>query len=867
MVEVGSCTNCSRYKLCTNTYVNPDGLPKVKMLIVLDSPTALDDSYGTIGESSSILSTVLYEVVGIPKDEVAITYAVKCFTPKDPTAKEINACGDHLANDIWSAEPTVVLTMGELSMTMLTGNKGIAKYKGITQPIVYCNTRAVLQAVQSPEYIDKNMSNLESWANYILKAWNLANGVDEAGLTRVVSCDTEAKVDQLIKYVKQTGVCSYDFETPKVDEKLQTFAKGFYATTLSISFQVGSAWVIPIEHEHSPFDKSQIKSIMAKLRDEVFYNPEVRKIGHNLAYDFHICRIYGIVKMLGRIDDTMLMHHLHNEDERSGLKELVSVYFPEFAGYEDKIAGIAWDKVPLRSLMQYNGTDTDMTLRLCILLESYLQQDKPSYIIYRNLTMAAFRPLWEAEAMGMQVDSEYLRKAIEEVDGYISDQIKKLHNNKYVKRYNLAKMDELRDNKLAELRAKLEDWRSSHPNPTKTEQNMVDKINGIKSGSIVIFEGINFSSPKQMQDILYFSPYGFKFKSIDKGTGKDILEALESQDDTGFIKDLLLLRSMEKMQGTYLRGIYERLDDDGRVHTNFKLNGTESGRLSSRNPNLQNLPNAYKLDNELAVSIVKKVKKSFVPPKDHTLIQIDYAQAELRIIASFAKEANMIDVYLANKDIHALTASNVMRIPLDQFYTLDKGEQKLKRFQAKAVNFGFIYGMSSEGFKTYAATDYKLNYTSREAEDIRSVFFQTYPSLLDYHKTYEAKARNFGWVRTLFGRRRRTPDVNSRDQSRASSDARIAVNSPIQGTGGELTVFSIALMYNRLPKHWKFINTIHDSIMFYIPTNEVQQAIEAIRFTCENLPTMQYFGKELYKVGMKVDAEGSTQSWADLSDI
>lgn len=863
------CTLCTRYKDCKSVSIAGVGSKKPKLMIVSDAPTKFDDENGTVLKGSEILEQILYEVVGIDKDDVYLTYAVKCYSPKDkPTAKELNACATYLENEIKTLQPEAVLILGELGMNLLCGTKKISRWKGKMQPIALFDTSITAIATYSPYYVQNAMSFLESWANDILRAWNLANGVvSSVSSTKVVYCDDFDKIRTAVQYCKQVGVASFDFETPKIDEAMGTFLEGFYATTLSLSFQTGSAYVIPLEHKDSPYTRAEVLEIMEYLRIHIFENPRVRKIGHNLNYDFHICRIYGITKLRGRIDDTMLMQHLNNEDERRGLKELVSVYFPEFAGYENDLDNMDWDKIPLKSLIQYNGTDTDLTLRLCIQLENMLQQDEPSYLIYRNLVMAAFRPLWEAETRGMLIDREYLRGAIKEVDSYIERQIKKLRNNKIVKRFENYKLQELTDKAIAEMQEKLDKWVATHKNPTKTEDNMRAKLTGLKNGSVVVYSGVGFNSPKQLQELLYFSPYGFKFKTFDTSTGKDVLEELEPQDDTGFIKDLLLLRSMEKMQGTYLKGIYKRLDKNDRVHTNFRQDGTESGRLSSRNPNLQNMPNAYKLSDEIAVKIVKMVKKSFIPPKGKTLIQIDYSQMELRIIASFARENNMLEVYLQDKDIHAVTASNVMHIPLEQFYELEKDEQKLKRFQAKAVNFGFIYGMSAEGFKNYAKTDYKIEYTSDEAEDTRNAFFKTYPKLLDYHELYMEKARRYGWVRTLFGRRRRTPDIHSSDNYKRSSDERIAVNSPIQGTSGEMTVFSIALMYHRLPKRYEFVNTIHDSIMFYVPDDEVHEAVEQIRQTCENLPTMQYFKKELYKVGMKVDAEGSKKSWADLTEI
>ena len=166
-------------------------------------------------------------------------------------------------------------------------------------------------ATYSPFYIQSNMSMLEMWANDILKAWNLSKGiVDSVSKTQMVFCDSVDKIETAIRYCKEVGMCSFDFETCKIDDELGTFDPLFYATSISLSFQAGSGYVIPLEHKDSPFSEKDVKHIMGRLKVEIFENPNVRKLAHNLNFDFHVCRVYGITKLRGRIDDTMLMQHL-----------------------------------------------------------------------------------------------------------------------------------------------------------------------------------------------------------------------------------------------------------------------------------------------------------------------------------------------------------------------------------------------------------------------------------------------------------------------------------------------------------------------------------------------------------------------------
>lgn len=826
----------------------------------------------------------VFEAIGVNPDDV------KYFNISEWKAEKkvvYNGKIKSLKEDLYRLNFTTstILTMGsDATKIFESGKVDLKKNRGILKVANIGDKLIPFIQTYSEDYVDKFRNNVEEWALDILKAYNLANGVvDAVGNTKMVLVDTMDKVDELIDYVKQTGIASFDFENTKITN-LGVNDPDFYATTLSFSFQFGSGWVIPLYHYDRVFTDNQIATIFEKLRVEVFENPEVRKIAQHLKWDAHVLNHYGIGKLRGRIDDTKLMMHLYNEVERRGLKDMVRVFFSEFAGYENATKGMKWHEIPLIVLAQYNATDTDLTLRLAVLLESYLQKDVRSYIIYRNLTMSAWRPLFNAEVMGMDIDKEFLAKAIKTVDKDISEQLEKLNSYKQVKRYKFALNKQKVDAELKSVYGKLkqrildsekmakakyekakvkkESWKDYYV-VTKTEDLLKIKLQDLKTGKTVLFGEFNFGSPKQVSDLLFTSEFGFKLDSDDISTGKDNLESLD--DDTGFVQDLLAYRSMGKMQSTYLRGIMDRLDEDGRVHTTFKIDGTSSGRLSSQNPNLQNIPNPYKLKDERLKNIVSYVKRSFTVPDGYTLIQADYAQAELRIIASFADETNMLEVYRTGGDLHSLTASKLIGVAYEYFIE-HKHEYKLDRFKAKAVNFGFIYGISVWGFVEYARVNYGIVLTEDEGQEIRDMFFELYPKLLEYHDTYIQKGIKFGWVRTLFGRKRHLPNIEAFDNFTRGQDERVAINSPIQGTAGEFTIFAIALFWNRLPRRWKLVNTIHDSIMFYIPTDELERAVEYIKYTMENLPIKQYFGKEL-KLGMKVDVEASTENWASLEEI
>jgi DNA polymerase-1 len=401
----------------------------------------------------------------------------------------------------------------------------------------------------------------------------------------------------------------------------------------------------------------------------------------------------------------------------------------------------------------------------------------------------------------------------------------------------------------------------------KTEQNYINKIALLKSGEEVIYEKINFGSWQQLQKLLYTNPEGFAFPTDeDMSTAKDAL--LELNDESGFVDELLMWKVMGKTLGTYLKGNLLRVDDNGYIHGALKLQGTKSGRLSSANPNLQNVPNPKKIKNPLARNVVERVKKSFIVPEGYTLIQFDYSQAELRLAAEFSNDPVMLKAYANDEDLHSLTAASTMGLTLEEFMALPPEKRSVYRGQGKPVNFGLIYRMGAAGLRDYARKSYGVRMTEEEAQTAWDSFFDLYKRILKYHDKQVEKGRAFGWVRTLFGRRRRLPDSKSANNFYRGLDERIAINSPIQGTAGEIMIFALAIIGHRL-RHLRviFVNTVHDSGLYYIHDDDLHLALPIIKQAAENLPMEQYFGRGLKKVTMKIDIEVSKESWKDLAEI
>jgi DNA polymerase I len=863
------CANCELFANCKTVCHAGSGHNTAKMVIVFESPSHADDADGTTTQADFIMK-IMEELIGADQADIYITHLIKCRT-LSPTVSHVEACREYLAEELQRISPKVVIGVGLFVSQVLSGKElplGQLRDTMRTSAPIGGNTY-LLKCVYAPNYILASLdARLPQYAKDLNTAYQAAIDYKPTNsITQVVKVSTLDQVYKLIEYCEETGVCSFDFETSGLD----WYAQGFFATLLSISFQAGSSYAIPLFHKESPFSSQEIELILNLISSRLFESTEIIKIAHNLKFDMHVAAIYGM-KFKGRLNDTMVMSHILDETRTHGLKPLVASHFPQFAGYDGEVAQYVWANVPLNVLSEYGGIDTDMTLRLFIHFEAQLLQDERLYKLYRNLQMPFLAVAFAAEHRGMKIDREYLEGAIVEAEKMISEVELRLRKYKPVLEYELFHLERAKKEAISALTERLERLDANRKNgkTTATENKLLEKLRDIKTGVFNPYEPINFGSPVQLSELLYSRKFGvgFKFEMVDgmdSLTGKETLAELK--DKTGFVDDLLLYRSLQKTKSTYLQGILERLDEDNCVHTNFLQHGTRSGRLSSSDPNLQNIPDPNRVKNEEAKRLVAMVKSSFIAPKGYILLQADYSQAELRVAAEFSGDEMMIQAYRDGLDLHALTASRSVGLSIEEFYKLDPKEQKGYRQKAKAQNFGLLYGMSAQGFKDYAKHSYGVVMSMKEAEKARNDFFKIYSKLNTWHTNYVNKGKKFGYVRTLFGRKRRLPDIKSSDNFKRSSDERVAVNSPIQGTAGEFTIFGIVIANMRLDSRVLFANTIHDSIIYYVPEELLQDTVRILKETFENLPTLEYFDRQLEKVSMVIDVETSKTSWRDLKPI
>ena len=429
--------------------------------------------------------------------------------------------------------------------------------------------------------------------------------------------ENEQQLDMLIDACKKTGYASVDFETTGN----RIYNNDFYPTILGVCFEPGRAGVIPLGHFDSKFKKSW-KTKLQKFGEEVIANENIVKVAWNAKFDMQVFHKYGIFHK-GRLFDGMLAKYVLDEAKPNDLKSMVRRFLPKFGDYEEDYEGcnLPWDQKPLLGLSQYCAIDTDMCLRLFLFFEKKMM-DKKFYHLFRNLIMPASNLLTKVETRGQRLDKEWHGKLMEEYPRRILEAETKLRALKKVKRFVKSLIDQSLDKAISKIEEEIRESKKviktsddsrKIASAERSIKNREEKIARLMAGEFntksekAIIEPINFGSASQMTQLLFTDPKGFKFPVV-KYTQKDnrdtdnpssseaVLFELQKSDKTGFIDTLLELRGLKQINNMFVKGFANLVQDDGRLHPKFNIHGTRTGRLSSADPNSQQLPRVACLD-------------------------------------------------------------------------------------------------------------------------------------------------------------------------------------------------------------------------------------------------------------------------------
>ncbi len=552
--------------------------------------------------------------------------------------------------------------------------------------------------------------------------------------------DPNWRKDLLNELLKQTSVC-IDTETTSI------IALDAEIVGLSFCFTPQQAYYIPL-----PENREQAKAILAEF-NPFFLNETIEKVGQNIKYDLTILKNYDI-EVKGSLFDTMIAHYLLQPDLRHNMDFLAETYLKYSPIATTDIIGpkgknqLTMRQVAEEKVAEYCNEDTDITFQLKQNFAPKLTEIEVKKV-FEEVEMPLIPVLQAMEEEGINMDVNFLKEYSEQLDKEM-----------------------------------------------KTAEKNVFDLAG---------EEFNLASPKQLGDILFdklkLDPKAKKTKTGQYATGEEVLQKLSNH---AIIHDILEYREISKLKSTYADALPQLIrPETGRIHTSFMQAVAATGRLSSQNPNLQNIPVRTERGREFRKAFVRK-------NDDYVLFSADYSQIELRIVAAMSEDPNMSQSFIDGKDIHTATAARVYNVN-------EESVTKEMRYKAKSVNFGIIYGQGAFGLAE------NLKIARSEAKELIDNYFLQYPTIKQYMDTQINFAREFGYVQTMLGRKRRLPDIHSNNSMVRGIAERTAINMPIQGTAADMIKVAMIAIYKemkRLNVRSKMVLQVHDELLFDVYKEE-----------------------------------------------
>lgn len=561
--------------------------------------------------------------------------------------------------------------------------------------------------------------------------------------------DTEEKIEQLLQNILTQKILSLDTETTGTDP-IRAELVG-----MSFSYAENQAFYVPV-----PADRTEAQRIVDKFKP-VFENKETLKVGQNIKYDMLVLANYG-VELQGEMFDTMIAHYVLQPELHHGMDYLAEIYLhyetikiEELIGPKGKNQKNMRDLAPA-NIYRYACEDADVTLKLKNVLEKELKQNDAESL-FHDIEMPLVPVLAYMERNGVRIDTEALKET---------------------SRHFTARMQQIEEE--------------------------VHRLAGME---------FNIASPKQVGEVLFD-----RLKIVDKPkktktgqyvTSEEVLESLKGKHE--IVEKILEHRGLKKLLGTYIDALPLLINPQtGHIHTSFNQTVTATGRLSSSNPNLQNIP----VRNEDG----KEIRKAFIPDEGCEFFSADYSQIELRIMAHLSQDPHMIEAFRENQDIHAATAAKIYKEKLEDV-------TREQRSKAKTANFGIIYGISVFGLAE------RLNIDRKEAKELIDGYFENYPHVKEYMDKSILEAREKGYIETIFRRRRYLPDINSRNAVVRGYAERNAINAPIQGSAADIIKVAMVRIYLRFREEGirsKMILQVHDELNFSVLPEEKEKVQQIV---------------------------------------
>lgn len=777
-------------------------------MVVMEAPTDQEQRDEWINPPGDL--TDMLGEVGLDLEDIFFCYAVSCATEK-PTKAQIKQCRKWLNAQIEEVQPKFVLLVGSTPLMSALEMTGIKKCRG--RPFTKGDDPTIYFPIFSPGYVAYDERQLP-----ILKH-DIANFADIVTLGKVrkeerlnlrIVTDWES-FDEFLDDLH--GLVSYDIETSGL------YPWAFGAEIVSLGFGTKNVqWTIPLLHNEVSWTLKDIKRIYRRI-DWALQERDVRFVAHNGKFDFlwtHVRSGFDWTRYF--VFDTMLAHYMLDENSAHGLKYLSTLIFnaPDY----DVSTEVKQFKGPLADCCEYQGLDLFYTRKLYFRFKKQLAKDPDVERVFEKIMMPCSHLFKEIERRGVFIDLDKM----EDAEVYLRSEVKG---------------------------ASLE----------------LDK-----------YGDINWGSPKQVGELL-FNKLGIPSVEKTAAGAESCSESVLKRIAHPVAKSLLRWRAAQKQLSSFIEGWKPFLDGD-RLHPSFKLHGTVTGRLSCEHPNLQQVPRD------------PRIRTLIGAPPGYTMLEVDLSQIELRIAAELAQESNMLRLFAKGEDAHWLTMTREMgragsnpalvkktASTLAQRKVTNYGEAleivfkagpdacadvdpvwKELRKKAKAVNFGYLFGMWWKKFMIYARDNYDVIVTEEEAQESRINFFELYPKYDDWHKQQRKYARRHGFVRSLSGRKRRLPAAMKGDNSMDCKEAeRQAINSPVQSFANELNLMSLLQLSDEFPPPIAYpVATVHDACLIEVRDDHVEQVHNRMLEIMKWPKLLDVFG---IKLTVPLEAEAKIGPW------
>ena len=748
---------------------------------------------------------------GIDVSSVMWCSAIKCLTwNMDATKTHQKACLPYLRQEIAHVQPQFVLALGAEAWFAASGWADITKHRGGTYNLPEdCQSDAILFPTISPSAVARSPHLRQGFVADLKYLARLMNGADDTPPfhhpgDRAVTVDTKDRLRDTLRAIRASTVVAWDIETSgDAPWEPDGFIVSISLTTaIDEGMDTARVWRIPLYHPESPW-KNQWRNVLAYVGRELIKIK--RNGGHNIKYDAKWMRCFGVDIEPGW--DTIIILALLDENQPKGLKPTC----------QQRLGADPWGidtknllDTPLAEVLEYNGLDTWHNLRLYFMLRKELLAVPKLAKLYAHLMMPLVRELTRAEIAGVFVDGMALAGNWGEVQG----KLQAIHE---------LLMEHVPD-----------------PSTPGIPDNLFDRKGNLR----VNFNASNFARWWLFEYLDL--PVLARGKKKDDGSpgapsmAEDLMADIADQTNHEVPKLMVERVQWNKYDTAFFRPWSNQITREGRIHTVFKPWGTVTGRLSSGKEDAEKITAGARNRKGVNMQQVPRNKLArgvFGAPPGSKFIEADYSQIELRIAAYLSRERRMMHLYATGQDIHLATAMQMTGKPADQ---ITPEERK----KAKAVNFGFLYGMGWTKFIHTAWANYGVRVSEQEARAFREAFFQGFPGLLPWHARQRKLVRKYGRVETPMGRIRHLPDIFSPDRDVQAEAERQAINSPVQAMASDMAALSLvhcAKEFRRLGLKTFVLGPVHDAVNFEAPNEELHIVLPLIKNTMENLPLDKLF--------------------------